>query len=179
MTPTGRPLTHGLTRRRLFKVGVGFGAVALAAGGGAAWLVSDRPVEPGRRALSVREAEVVYAIGMAHFPPGNPLGLTLRDVDVVGGADAFIAGMLDRERRLVRALLTAFDQWPRLSLASSSSFSNMRDNAERIEIFRAFEESEVAERRLVGALLRTLVGIPFFEDPRALAAIGFEPGCAL
>lgn len=159
-------------------MGLGFGVVAIAAGGGARWLVSDRPVAQGMRALSVREAEVVYAIGAAHFPPGNPLGLTVSDVDLVAGADAFIAGMLDRERRLLRALLTAFDQWPRVSLFSTSSFTNM-PNAERIEVFRLFENSAVAERRLVGALLRTVVGIPFFEDPRALAAIGFEAGCTL
>ncbi len=142
------------------------------------WLVSDRPVAAGRRALSEREAAVVYAIGEAHFPPGNPLGISVRDVDVVSGADAFIAGMLDRERRLLRALITAFDQWPRVSFSSSSSFSHA-PLADRIAMFRAFEDSDVAERRLVGALLRTMVGIPFFEDPRAQAAIEFEGGCTL
>lgn len=169
---------HGLTRRRLLKVGVGFGALAIAAGGGAFWLVSDRPAAAGREALSAREAAVVYAIGEAHFPPGNPLGVSVADVDVVSGADAFVAGMLDRERRLLRALLTAFDQWPRLTFASSSTFSSA-SLEDRIAILRAFENSDVAERRIVGSLLRALVGIPFFEDRRTMAAIGFEHGCAL
>lgn len=157
---------------------MGFGALAIAAGGGAYWLVSDRPAALGRSALSAREAAVVYAIGEAHFPPGNPLGVSVTDVDVVAGADAFVSGMLDRERRLLRALLTAFDQWPRLTFASSSTFSSA-SLADRIAMFRAFETSDVAERRIVGSLLRALVGIPFFEDAKALAAIGFEPGCAL
>lgn len=157
---------------------MGFGVVAIAAGGGARWLVSDRPTASGRAALSAREAGVVYALGEVYFPEGNPLGVSVKDVDVVAGADAFVAGMLDRERRLLRALLTAFDHWPRASFASTSAFSALA-LGERTTVMRAFEDSDVAERRLVAALLRSLVGIPFFEDARALASIGFEPGCVL
>lgn len=172
------PLRQALTRRRLFSVGAGFGALAIAAGGGARWLVSDRPTAGGRQALSAREERVVAALAEAHFPPGNALGVSVLDVDVVSGADAYIAGLLPQDNRLLRALLTAFDQWPRLTLSSTSTFSAL-PLAGRISELRAFEDSPMAERRLIASLFRALVGMPFFEDPRALASIGFLPGCAL
>ena len=170
-------LRHALTRRRLLGAGLGFGVAAVVAGGGARWLVSDRPSRLGRQALSAREERVVGALAEAHFPPGNALGISVLDVDVISGADAYIAGLLPQESRLVRALLTAFDQWPRLTLSSASTFSALPLD-ERITELRAFEESSVSERRLIAALFRALVGMPFFEDPRALASIGFVAGCA-
>jgi hypothetical protein len=171
-------LRHALTRRRLLKAGLGFGALALVAGGGARWLVSDRPTSVGRKALSSREERVVAAIAEAHFPPGNPLGVSVLDVDVVSGADAYIAGLLPQENRLLRALLTAFDQWPRVTLQSTATFSSL-PLADRVSELRAFEDSPITERRLIAALFRALIGMPFFEDPRALASIGFAPGCSL
>lgn len=167
-----------LTRRRLLKAGLGFGAVVVVAGGGARWLVSDRPVAAGRAALSEREAGVVAALAAAHFPPGNALGLSSADVDVVSGADAYVFSLLPEDRRLLRALLTAFDQWPRLSLASTATFTEL-DITGRIAVLRNFEESPHIERRLIASLLRTVVGVPFFEDSRALTAIGHTQGCAL
>jgi hypothetical protein len=157
---------------------VGFGVVALVAGGGALWLVSDRPAEGGRRALSAREARVVLALAEAYFPLGNPLGVSVVDIDIVSGADAYIAGLLQKEQRLIRALLTAFDQWPRVSLSSTRTFSSL-PLAERIDVLRTFEGSPVMERRLIASLFRALVGMPFFEHPLALASIGYAPGCAL
>jgi hypothetical protein len=162
----------------LLKASVGFGAVVVVLGGGARWLVSDRGVAPGRAALSTREADVVKALADAHFPPGNVLGFSADDVDVVAGADAYLAALLPEDRRLFRALLTAFDQWPRLSLASTSTFSALDTNA-RVSVLRAFEESARIERRLIASLFRTLVGMPFFDDARVLSAIGFTPGCGV
>src|SRR6185437_5072516 len=101
----------------LLRASVGFGGLVVVLGGGARWMVSDRPVAAGRAALSTREADVVKALADAHFPPGNVLGISSADVDVVAGADAYLASLLPEDRRLFRALLTAFDQWPRLSFA--------------------------------------------------------------
>lgn len=167
-----------LTRRALLRVGVGFGAVALVAGGGVRWLVSDRPTAPGRAALSLREAGVVAALADAYFPPGNPLGVSAADIDLVSAVDAYLASLLAEDRRLFRALLTAVDQWPRASLSSTSSFTAW-PRADRVAKLRELDTSARAEPRLVGGLFRAMVGMPFLEDPRALAAIGHEPGCAL
>ena len=167
-----------LTRRRLLRAGLVFGGVVVAAGGGARWLVSDRPVGVGRLALSAREAGVVAALADAHFPPGNQLGKSAADVDVVSLADAYVASLLPEDRRLFRALLTAFDQWPRVSFASTATFSAL-DRAARIDALKRFEDSPRVERRLIASLLRTLVGLPFFEDAAVLAAVGYAPGCGL
>ncbi len=172
------PLRQALTRRGLLRAGLGFGAAAIVAAGGARWLVSDRPTNVGRQALSPREERVVAALAEAHFPPGNALGMSVADVDIVSGADAYIAGLLPEDNRLLRALLTAFDQWPRASLSSLSTFSAL-PVLDRVRVLRAFEDSATTERRLIAAAFRALIGMPFFEDPRALASIGFAPGCAL
>jgi hypothetical protein len=170
-------LRHLLTRRRLLKLGLGLGGAAIVAGGGAtAWLLSDRPAAAGRAALSEREAAVVAALADAYFPPGSPLGVSVEDVDVVSGADAYIAGLLAKERRLLRALLTAIDQWPRVTLSSPARFSAW-PRSDRVKALRALDESPVPEKRQLAGLLRALVAMPFFDDPRVLQAVGFSWGC--
>jgi hypothetical protein len=166
-----------LTRRAVLKLGLGTaGAALLVGGGGAAWLLSDRPAGPGLLALSNEEAVFVRALGDTLFPPENPIGVAAADVDIVGGADAYIDGLLPRDRRGLRALLTAVEQWPRVSLSSGKRFSEL-PLAGRIAIVRAFEDSTVTERRMLGSLLRTLIGLTYFDDPRVLAALAFRPGC--
>lgn len=168
-----RPL---LTRRRLLKLGVGLGGVALLLGGGGSWLLADRPARAGLKVLSDGEASFVEALADALFPAGNPLGVPASAVDVVGGADAYIAGMLPRDRKGLRALLRAIEQWPRMSMESTRRFSEL-DVPARVEVLRAFDDSSVVERRLLGSLLRTLVAVSYFDDARVLAALSFTAGC--
>lgn len=177
---TGNPSTPlSFSRRRLLAAGVGVGGLALLGAGGAAWAVMGRQAPgPGRAALSAQEAAFVDALVDAMFPPGNALGVAGKDVDVTGQLDAWAADMAPSERRIVASLLHLFDLWPRLSLSSTARFSAL-DREDRVRVLQAFDESAVETRRALGQLTRALVSLPFFEDPRTLAGMGMEWGCAV
>lgn len=168
-----------LTRRGIFKLGAGFVAVAAVASAlGVRALLKDRPPGNARVVFDDDEAAVLVALADAWFPGDNSIGVAAAVVDVVGGVDAYAARLLPRERKLMRVLLRAVDQWPRLSLSSTTSFADL-SLADRQAVLRAFETSTLVERRLLGSLLRSIVGMPLFEDPRFLAAIAHRHGCGL
>lgn len=169
-------LRHRVTRRTLLGAGLLFGATALGAGGLAAWVFASRDPGRGRAVLSDDEGRVVAAIADAYFPPGNALGVAAAELDVAGGVDAHFARLLPRERRLLRGVLVAFDQWPRLSFASGRRFVDLALD-DRVAVLRAWEESARAERRQIAALLRVLVGFVVFDDPRFLRAAKGRWGC--
>jgi len=168
-----------LSRRGLLKLGLGVGVVVAGAAGAAAWgLLRHRPAAPGRTVLSGDEVAVVAALAEAYFPRGNPFGVSAFDVDVAAVVDGYIAGLLPRERRGLRALLRGLDAWPVVSATSTSRFSDL-DVAGRVAVLRAFDDSSVPERRLLGTLFRQLVGMAMLEDDRLLAAVGHRHGCGL
>ncbi len=168
-----------LGRRRLLKLGLGTGLVVAGVAGAAAWgLLRARAPAAGRRVLADDEIAVVVAVAEAYFPPGHPFGVAAHDVDVAGVVDEYVALLLPRERRGLRALLRGFDAWPVVSATAASSFAGL-DVARRVEVLAAFDASTVLERRLIGTLLRQLVGMAMLEDERLLAALGHRHGCGL
>lgn len=167
-----------LSRRRLLRLGLGAGVVVAGAAGLGAWgLLRHHPPAAGLKVLSDSEASVAVAVADAYFPPGNPFGRAAVDLDVVGVLDAYLFELFPRERRGIRTLLRGLEVWPRLTL-QAGPFSTAT-LAERQAILRAFDDSGIAERRLLGALLRQLCCMAMFEDDRLLAGIGHRQGCGL
>ena len=173
------PVKAVLSRRGLMKLGAGVvAAVVVASALGVRSLLKDRPAGTGRAVFDDDEAKTLLAVADAYFPVGNVFKISAHDVDVVGSVDAYASRLLPRERRLLRVLFRAVELWPRLSLTSTKRFSDL-DTAQRQQVLQAFEGSSLSERRLLGTLLRSLVGMPMFDDPRLLAAVGHRHGCGL
>ncbi len=170
-----RPL---LTRRRLLVAGLGAGVVVGVPLGGAGWgLLSAQPAAAGLRTLSVAEAATAEAIADAYFPAGNFFGVAAADVDIRTPLDAYITALYPRERRALRALLRGIEAWPRLSVGGGA-FSAL-SVAKRVAVLRAFDDSDVTERRLLGTVLRQVCLMPMFENAAVLNAIGHRHGCEL
>jgi hypothetical protein len=166
------------SRRRLLRLGLGAGVVVAGAIGLGAWgLLRHQPARPGLKVLSEGEAAVVVAVADAYFPPGNPFGRAAVDLDVAGVLDAYLFELFPRERRGIRTLLRGLEAWPRLTLmAGPFSTASL---PERQAVLQAFDDSAIAERRMLGALLRQLCCMAMFEDARLLAGIGHRQGCGL
>lgn len=168
-----------LSRRGFLRLGAGFVVVAgVAAGLSAYSLLHERPSGSGRAVFDDDEAAVLRALAEAYFPDGNALGAHASAVDVVAGVDAYAARLLPRERKLMRVLVRAVEAWPRLSLTSTRPFSRLSVD-ERVAVLARFERSSLQERRLLATLLRSLIGMVLFDDPRFLAAISHQHGCGL
>ena len=168
-----------LSRRGLFKLGAGVcAAVVVASAFSLRSLLADRPAGSTRSVFDDDESLTILAIADAYFPAGNVLKFSASSVDVVGGVDAYASRLLPRERKLLRVLLRAVDQWPRLSFTSTARFRDL-DLDRRKLVLQAFEDSPLATRRLLATVLRSLIAMPLFDDPRLLSALGHRHGCGL
>jgi len=155
---------------------VGLGTVAVVAGSAAGYVLWPRVAEPGRQVLSALDERVARALIEVYLPDDNPFGLPSSAVDIVAGIDGYLAAMPLTQSRLLRGLLASLEQWPRVSWTSASTLSAL-PLAERTAVLRAFETSRVKDRQQVAGLLRLLVAIPFFDDPRVRAAPDYQFGC--
>ena len=85
---------------------------------------------PGARVLSSAEAHLVTCLGVALFPPGNPLGVSGAEVDLPAAVDELLGNTLDREVQLVfRYFLRALDQGTRVT--RGAGFGSLPDAARR------------------------------------------------
>lgn len=161
----------------MLKISLAFGGVfILLAGSGGAWLFRPQITATGRAFLSTDEEKLITSLAEVYFPKNNPIGIYFDDVDIVAGVDTYLSRLLAREQKLLRALLGALEQYPRLSFSSKKTLSELSLD-ERTEMISSFETSTYSEKRDIGALLRSLVGMAYFEDKRVLRAIGHRPGC--
>lgn len=128
------------------------------------------------KALSDIEVAVVAAMADAWLPAGNAFGVAAADVDIPAGVDGYVASLPVKQGKLLRGLIAALDQWPRLSFASTSRFVDL-SRAARVDVLRHFEESSIADRRQLAGLLRLLVAIPYFDDERVRADPDLQWGC--
>jgi hypothetical protein len=163
-------------KRSLKWGGLGLGGLALLAGGGGWALFRDRPAASGRAVLGDDDVRFFEAAAEAYFPPGNALGLDVRDLDVAATLDAQLAVYPATHQRIVRSLMAIFDNWPRMSFSSASRFTDLPLDG-RIRVLERFDASEVHARRGLGEILRILVGIAVFEHPQAATAVGLQWGC--
>jgi len=162
-----------LTRRGALRLGLGVGGAVLLLGGAGAFVFRAKPPAAGLAVLSDDERETVRALADAYFPADTPTGVPANDVDIAGRVDAYVARLLPREQRLLRALLTLVEQWPRATLAGR--FSAL-PTAARVEIVDAWERG-IEQRQQLASVFRTLVGVAYFDEPRVLRAIGHRFGC--
>jgi hypothetical protein len=162
------------TRRGMLRLGLGVGGAALLLGGGVgAFLLGDKPAGQGSLVLTDGERATVSALADAYFPPHDAV-VPARELDVAGRVDAYFARMLPREQRLARALLRIVESWPRASFQGAFSTLALE---ERIDVLRAWEESHLEQRQQLASVLRTFVGIGYFDDAKVLSALGHRFGC--
>lgn len=173
----GLDVRAAFSRRRLLIAGLGAGLVGVPLGAAGWGLLRARAPAPGLRTLSEDEARVVEAVAETYFPAGNPFGVGAVDVDVRGPVDAWISDMYPRERRGLRALLRGLERWPQLS-GGGGTFTSLTI-AQRVTVLHAFDESTIAERRTLAALLRQVCLLPMLEHDVVLKALGHRYGCAL
>lgn len=177
MTNSTAPSRFLLGRRRLLGIGVaGVGAIVV---GSALWRVFSGPGDgtPGAAGgvLSRRQYAAIEALALAYFPPGNGIGLDARQADVAGYLDRYL-GLLDPTgRRLIQALIAAFDQGT--LLAGRLRPVRALDVAATQAYLRGWEESTLAVRRSLALALRSLLAQAYFAHPEVQKAVTNQPPC--
>ncbi len=171
-----KPRFH-LGRRRLLGIGaLGTGVLLV---GAAFWRVFSGPGDssPGAPGgvLSRRQYAAVEALALAYFPAGNGFAIDARDADVAGYLDRYL-GLLDPTgRRLIQALIAAFDQGTLLS--GRLRPARAMETAELQAYLRGWEESGLAVRRSLALALRSLLAQAYFAHPGVQQALANQPPC--
>ena len=134
------------------------------------------PPKVGFSLLSQEEVRFIEALADTHFPPGNALGVSGGDVGIAKGVDQRLGGMGPEEQTILRSLLALIDRWPQINLSGLRRFSELSLD-KRIHLLKYWEDSHSDAKRGLAELLRTVVSLHYFEDPRVLAAMGLQFGC--
>ena len=159
-----------ITRRQLL-VWLGIGGTAAALGGVGYRLLSWGAPAPGLAALTSVEVGTVGALCEVLLPGDGPIPAAL----AVGVPERFDRLLADADRepaRLVKLLLRAFEY----GSLPAGRFSRLSLDRRRAEV-AAWERSRLAFRRRALMTIKLLIGMPYFEDDRVRAAMGWRIGC--
>lgn len=138
-------------------------------------LFRGKPAPAGLKALSPREAAVLDILSLVYFPPGIGLGLDARQAGMVPYLDGYVSTLGAGERKLMRAMLLAFDQGT--LLAGKWTPAHRLDLAAATAYMRDCETSRIKFRRDLAAGLRSLLSFAYFSHPTVLAKLGVERPC--
>lgn len=169
-----------MNRRTFLKVG-GFSSIALALGGvafrvGSVWW--DQSTAANLKILSAEEAQIFAAIADTMFPGERWRGgmPSATETGIVEFYDDYLASIDERTQRLLRLLLHAIDDVAMFADLGATRF-RFRPREEREEILRAWDRSWFSARRGAFTSLKIFVAMGYTEDPRVIAAAGFDYIC--
>ncbi len=159
-----------ITRRRVILGGVGLGsALAVVA------MVRLPGPAPGMKLLARSEQDLVASLGEVLFPPGNPVGPSWKEIDLVAEVDRILSEVLPSEGATgFRYLLSALD-WSAYFVAGKP-FRRCTP-LERLELIEVLEQRESVLRRAARDGLRGVFSLAYFDHPEVWRAIGFRSRC--
>lgn len=159
-----------ITRRQLL-VCLGIGGTAAALGAFGYRLLSWGAPAPGLAALTSVEVGTVVALCEVLLPGEGPVPAALA-IGLPARFDRLLAEADREPARLVKLLLRAFEY----GSLPAGRFSHLSLGRRRAEV-AAWERSRLALRRRGLSTLKLLIGMPYFEDERVRAAMGWHVGC--
>ena len=131
----------------------------------------------GFAVLGGDEPLIVAAVADAFFPPGNPVGVAARDIDLAARVDLLLADALEPQIVLAfRYVLRALEDGTRLS--RGTRFSRL-DLDTRREVVNVWGDDAVVPRRMALDALKIVLALAWFNEPEVAAALGWTPSCHL
>jgi len=165
-----------LTRRRLFRVGIG-GAVALGAGGIFAWQTCgyevDEDLERRLRSLTPKEYLIVRAAAARILRPDGDDLPTADQVEAALFADGFVARMDEAGRDDLKKLLHVLEHALPVSTGRASRFTNL-DGPGQDAVLGSMQTSSIDLMRGAFDGLKSLCAMAYFRDPRTWRPIGYD-----
>ncbi len=130
---------------------------------------------PELRFLTPAEFEVLRAVADAMVPRGGAFALGAEDVGVAEAIDGLLHYFPADLRVGFRRVLWFVRISPLLSL-KFTTFTGMSPE-ERTAYLRGWEESRFYPRRIVITMIKLLVTMVFYADPRVEKILGYSTGC--
>ena len=159
-----------LTRRQLFKVGVGT-LVSSPFAYMTAVTLGTYPQRTGLKILSSKEAVIVEAIGETLLPSESQLNLQIYDVELAAGVDKLMSVMPSHNQTRIKMLLWATEHVLPLRHLYFSKFSLLK-REQRAKVLASLEDSKSPSLRMFLRGLKGIIGSVYFAHPKTDLAIG-------
>jgi hypothetical protein len=131
-----------------------------------------RPPSPPR-SLTPREREILERVAEAFLPPLGPFPISAQDLHLAEGVVRFMETAPGGIRRTFPYLLHFLDWNPLLFHGIPTRLSRL-PLEERVRILEAMERSSLSLRRQPILLLKLLLNLHAYQDPRLHEAIGYS-----
>lgn len=119
---------------------------------------------------------VIEALSERMIPDGGELPISINETNAYAFLAKYLSGLDSGARFGIKALLLAFDLAPFLFIGRFTRFVNLSPQEQELYMMDWYA-SRIYYRRMAMVLLKTLIGMGFYNDPKVLAAIGFKMKC--
>jgi len=133
-------------------------------------------LKSGKAVIGSYFGRILESLFECMIPDGGELPIAVSETNTI----AFLAKYLrDQEpigRFGIKLLFIAFDLAPIIFIGRFSRFVNLSPQEKELYIWDWYA-SRIYYRRMVVVLLKTLLGMGFYNDPKVLNSIGFKLKC--
>lgn len=142
-----------------------------------AWeAAKDVTLPKGGPVIGPRLGRIIEAVAEQLVPVGGKLGLGVRDTDGFRDLARYLRDVDPGARLGLKALFIIFDLAPCVFIGRLARFVNLSPQEKELYL-TDWAASRVYFRRMVLVLLKTLIGMGYYNDPKVLARIGFAQPC--
>ncbi len=130
----------------------------------------------GRPVIGSYLGRIIESVSLALVPDGGDLEVSVYDTDSFDFIGRYLRDSDAGARRGIKALLIIFDLLPFLFIGRFRRFVNLMP-AEKELYLADWEASRIYLRRMVLVLLKTIMGMGYYNDDKVLSELGFRLKC--
>ncbi|MFO8058896.1 MAG: hypothetical protein R6V10_16545 [bacterium] len=139
-------------------------------------LIEDVRMPSGAPVAGPYLGRIIEELSLALVPDGGELAVSVYDTGSFNFIGRYLRDSDAGARRGIKALLVLFDLLPFLFIGRLRRFVNLAP-AEKELYLADWEASRIYYRRMVLVLLKTIVGMGYYNDKKVLSEIGYKLKC--
>jgi len=144
---------------------------------GDAWEAArDVTLPNGKPVLGRYHGRIIVALSRCLIPDGGELPVSVNETLAHEFLAKYLRDQAAGARLGIKMLLLAFDLAPVLFIGRFARFVNLTPQEQELYL-QDWYASRIYYRRMAMVLLKTLMGMGFYNDPKVLDAIGFKQPC--
>ncbi|HUT54503.1 MAG TPA: hypothetical protein VM658_14025 [bacterium] len=130
----------------------------------------------GKPAVGPYVGRIIEALSELIIPDGGRLPISVSESTSYEFLAKYLRDQYPGSRLGLKALLVVFDLAPLLFIGRFSRFVNLPPQGKELYL-EDWCSSRIYYRRMVVVLLKTIIGMGYYNDPQVLEAIGFKLPC--
>ncbi len=142
-----------------------------------AWeYAADVTLPGGHPAVGPRVGKIIEQLAGRLIPAGGLIDVSVEETDAYKAVARYLRDLDSGSRLGIKALLLAFDLAPFLFIQRFSRFTRLSPQEQELYL-HDWSDSRLYYRRMVVVLLKTIIGLGFYNDPLVLEKMDFHLKC--